>query len=141
MSARTDDEGVRTYKPRASAPAKPAPSEPDPFAAWDALPPVDARPKSAVSAEPKPRAAKPVEIPPRYTAEEIAAARRAMNMPDAAIRPGKAASSAKSGDGDVRVAPASPAARPASAPEIKPAPKKSSEEFTLEDILAEYGGK
>ena len=67
---------------------------------------MDARPKSAKS----------VDVPPKYTTEEIAAARKAMNMPGAVIRP----------------------AKPAPA---KPAPKKSGEDFTLEDILAEYGGK
>ncbi len=133
-AAPQDDEGVRTYRPRAAAP-----SGADPFAAWDALPPVDARPKSAKS----------VDVPPKYTTEEIAAARKAMNMPGAVIRPAKPVpAQTPEAEEDVRVAPvkAAPAKQPASpapakpAP-AKPAPKKSGEDFTLEDILAEYGGK
>ena len=131
--AMPDDEGVRTYRPKAAAPA---PAGSDPFAAWDALPPVDARPKAA---------AKAVDVSPKYTAEEIAAARKAMNMPDAALRPAKVSAPKIAEDDDVRVAPAKPApAKPAPAAPAapaKPAPKKSDDEFSLEDILAEYGGK
>lgn len=123
-AARQRQQSQAAAKPAApaAAPARKAEAaEADPFAEWE-------RANARVQSEqPRPAAQRPAAPAARPAAPAARPAAPAARPAAPAARP--AAPAAK---------PAAPAARPAAKPAPAPAPEASTEEFSLEDILAEF---